>query len=233
MGLTFFRSVRFGPLRFNFSTSGIGVSAGIRGLCIGSGPRGAYINAGTHGFRYRASLNPKHVRPSAPSAPIRLPAPPIETSNDVVSTEVYATRDVMQLTDASAADLLEVLNSQARHKARWPWILVGGLACLGYGNSLLTTSPSLWTRYAMVVALLALLCAVGWVAWRDRLRKLTVLCCDLDQTTARAYESFLGVCRSLSKVQCLWAIPSRALRRQEVSRRSDNRLPNGQNGPSL
>jgi hypothetical protein len=42
MGLYFRRSVRAGPFRFNFSTSGIGVSAGIPGWRVGTGPRGAY-----------------------------------------------------------------------------------------------------------------------------------------------------------------------------------------------
>ncbi|RYF26114.1 MAG: DUF4236 domain-containing protein, partial [Comamonadaceae bacterium] len=37
MGLTFAKSVKFGPVRFNFSGSGIGVSAGIPGLRIGAG----------------------------------------------------------------------------------------------------------------------------------------------------------------------------------------------------
>src|SRR2546427_592132 len=114
MGLTFFRSVRFGPLRFNFSTSGIGVSAGIPGLRIGTGPRGAYVSAGSHGFRYRASLNSR-----LPGALARTkdPSLPVATSaNDVVGTTVYETRDVMQLTDATATDLLNVLNAQAGHR---------------------------------------------------------------------------------------------------------------------
>ncbi|WP_395821080.1 DUF4236 domain-containing protein [Devosia sp.] len=34
------KSVSFGPVRVNFSMSGVGVSAGVRGLRFGSGPRG-------------------------------------------------------------------------------------------------------------------------------------------------------------------------------------------------
>src|SRR5437870_8548220 len=98
MGLTFQRSVRFGPLRFNFSTSGIGVSAGIPGLRIGTGPRGAYINAGSHGFRYRASLGSRQPPISNPATPTPIPAP--VAGDDVLGTTVYETRNVLQLTDA-------------------------------------------------------------------------------------------------------------------------------------
>jgi hypothetical protein len=56
MGFYFRKSVRFGPVRVNFSKSGIGLSAGIRGLRVSTGPRGNYVQAGAHGFYYRAKL---------------------------------------------------------------------------------------------------------------------------------------------------------------------------------
>lgn len=37
---------KIGPIRFNLSTSGIGMSAGVRGARIGVGPRGAYVTGG-------------------------------------------------------------------------------------------------------------------------------------------------------------------------------------------
>ena len=40
MGFYLRKGVKVGPLRFNLSKSGIGVSAGIKGLRFGSGPRG-------------------------------------------------------------------------------------------------------------------------------------------------------------------------------------------------
>lgn len=38
MGVIFAKSIKFGAIRFNFSGSGIWVSAGGRGLRIGTGP---------------------------------------------------------------------------------------------------------------------------------------------------------------------------------------------------
>ena len=113
----------------------------------------------------------------------------------------------MQLTDASATDLLNVLNGQAKRKARWPWLLIGGLICIGYAYGRLDATAQHWMLYALAGAAAVLVCAVAWLAWQDRLRMLTVLFYDLDATTARAFESFTGVWQSLSTVRSLWTIP--------------------------
>jgi hypothetical protein len=61
MGWYLRKAVKFGPLRVNFSKSGIGYSLGIKGARIGTGPRGPYIAGGRYGIYYRQSLNtPTH-----------------------------------------------------------------------------------------------------------------------------------------------------------------------------
>jgi len=51
------RAKTFGPLRFNFSKGGIGVSAGVKGARIGVGPhRGPYVHVGRQGIYYRKTL---------------------------------------------------------------------------------------------------------------------------------------------------------------------------------
>jgi Protein of unknown function (DUF4236) len=50
------KSFRFGPIRFNLSKSGIGVSGGVKGFRVGTGPRGPYVHAGRGGIYYRKSL---------------------------------------------------------------------------------------------------------------------------------------------------------------------------------
>ena len=72
------RGKNFGPLRFNFSKGGIGVSAGVKGARIGVGPhRGPYVHVGRQGIYYRKTLGKpvgsKQHRASFP--------PPIETLN--------------------------------------------------------------------------------------------------------------------------------------------------------
>ena len=50
------KSFRFGPIRFNLSKSGIGVSGGVKGFRVGTGPSGPYVHAGRGGIYYRKSL---------------------------------------------------------------------------------------------------------------------------------------------------------------------------------
>jgi hypothetical protein len=55
MGLYIRKSLRVGPIRFNLSKSGIGMSAGIKGLRLGTGPRGNYVHMGRGGLYFRQS----------------------------------------------------------------------------------------------------------------------------------------------------------------------------------
>jgi hypothetical protein len=50
------KAFRFGPIRFNLSKSGIGVSGGVKGFRVGTGPRGPYVHAGRGGIYYRKSF---------------------------------------------------------------------------------------------------------------------------------------------------------------------------------
>lgn len=56
MGLYLKKAFNFGPLRVNFSKSGLGLSFGIKGMRIGSGPGGNYIHGGRKGLYFKKSL---------------------------------------------------------------------------------------------------------------------------------------------------------------------------------
>jgi Protein of unknown function (DUF4236) len=56
MGFYIRKSFRAGPIRFNLSKSGIGLSTGIKGFRVGMGSRGAYISGGAHGIYFRENL---------------------------------------------------------------------------------------------------------------------------------------------------------------------------------
>jgi hypothetical protein len=110
MGFYLRKSLSVGPLRFNLSKSGIGVSAGVRGLRIGSGPRGNYVHMGRHGLYYRATIPSDAPSPYAPS-PISLPTlTPTPTTHDDL-TEIESA-DVTQIVDSSSSDLLAELNNK-------------------------------------------------------------------------------------------------------------------------
>lgn len=57
MGFYVRKGLNFGPLRLNFSKSGIGLSAGVTGARIGVNSQGrAYVHGGRHGLYYRKNL---------------------------------------------------------------------------------------------------------------------------------------------------------------------------------
>lgn len=53
------KSLSFGPVRFNLSKGGVGVSAGVTGARIGLNKNGAYVHGGRHGLYYREKLGKK------------------------------------------------------------------------------------------------------------------------------------------------------------------------------
>lgn len=56
MGYYLRKAIRVGPLRFNLSKSGVGVSPGIRRFRLGGGPRGNYVHMGCRGLYYRKTF---------------------------------------------------------------------------------------------------------------------------------------------------------------------------------
>lgn len=117
MGMSFRKSISAGPLRFNLSTSGIGVSAGVRGLRVGSGPRGGYVSAGRGGVYYRKSLgSPRWTQAGSGGAPpIELPV--VELSGDDLEGA-----DVAELVEALPSELIERIQTAALLK-KPSWIV--------------------------------------------------------------------------------------------------------------
>jgi hypothetical protein len=65
MGWSFRKAISFGPIRFNLSKRGMGISAGVRGARIGIDSKGIpYVTAGKGGFLYRQRLPHKGAQGS-------------------------------------------------------------------------------------------------------------------------------------------------------------------------
>ena len=195
MGLTFSRSLRFGPVRFNFTGSGIGVSTGIRGLRIGTGPRGAYINAGTHGFRYRVNLGAQR-RVAAPALPSqRTPAlpgiSPQEAAN-ITSVHNHDTASVLELSDSDGDSLLASMNEQAKKFRFWPLVAAAFVLLAIFLGKAASPVPGwalfLYPIFAIVTTLI--------VNHRDQLKRLTVLFYEPD---AQAISKFTDLVNSTAQ----------------------------------
>ena len=122
MGLSVRKSVRVGPFRFNLSKSGIGVSAGIKGLRVGTGPRGNYMGRG--GFYYRQTLpSNSSAPPIAPPKPVRAPTPVADTpSHTHEPLKEIDSGEIGLMVDSSSQALVDELNTKRKRLRLWPFV---------------------------------------------------------------------------------------------------------------
>jgi ribosomal protein S25 len=185
------KSLRFGPLRFNLSKSGVGISAGVKGLRIGTGPRGNYIHAGRGGIYYRKTLGSG----SRGGSNLRIGRAP-------VIDDVAPNPQVAQpfLSDASSAELVEELNEKRKKTPTFPFCVVVSAVLVGIA---IYNGVSVF-GVGTLAACLALVCLIS-ATW-DRRRKTVVLFYEVESQVLAAFESLYSAfeqVRSCSRVNHL------------------------------
>src|ERR1043166_5654108 len=184
------KSLRFGPLRINLSGSGVGVSAGVKGLRVGSGPRGNYIHAGVGGLYYRKTLSrPREV-------PAGNPTPDLHCSTPVL-TEIES-GDALAMVDQGSSDLLAEINTKQRLTSSWPFAILAGTLALGLAVA--GSVPNF-----IVVGLLLFCMTLPSVAW-DRRRKTTVLFYELQAPVLGAVEALHRAFERLAASERIWHV---------------------------
>lgn len=183
------KSIKVGPLRYNLSKSGIGVSAGVRGFRVGAGPRGNYVHMGRNGIYFRQSLSPSNKT--------------IKSSHDEQQTQpetVYESGSVLQMVDKSSAALLEELNQKLvlPSYANLALALSAGILVI----TLLNAAP-VWVL--VLEGLLAISAYVLLSNW-DELRKSVVLVYDFDKHQEATYLKFLAAFDHLLQSERIWRI---------------------------
>jgi len=199
MPFYFRKSVSAGPFRFNFSSGGVGVSVGVRGLRVGTGPLGHYIHAGRNGFYYRASLGRASARPRARLQPEN-PAPlPNQTPGvDLVEIE---SANVLALQDGTFADLLRELNEKAR-QARLSVVVPTVIGIIGFGAVFVVGPQGAW---------LATLALPGWLLgrWLDSYKRTSVLFYDLEAEQQGRYSRLTDAFDHLMACSGKWHVQAR------------------------
>lgn len=206
MGLYFRKSIGVGPLRFNLSRRGIGVSAGIPGFRIGTGPRVNYVHMGANGIYYRAALSPHTSRqPEAaldPTPPVAQPDPVIPEGTVGPILEIESA-DVSQLVDSSSANLLEEMR---RRKGR-PRYLYVALAASAIAVWLAFVKLSgVWPIFVLLAT--SALCVYTHV--QDLIGKTVVLFYDFDEAMARAFEGVQSAGKHLATARGFWHVQAQA-----------------------
>lgn len=199
MGFYLRKSISVGPLRFNLSKSGIGVSAGVKGLRFGVGPRGNYVQMGRGGLYYRAILPPSTDSRRSPAQPELTPSPQIPLGTHAPLEEIESA-DVSQIVDSSSRELLDELNRKRAKMHLWPIVAIASVVILGLGVSLN------WPTW--ILALLLLNGAVGtYIAHaHDILKKTVVLFYDFDPDMESAYAQLHSAASQLAGCTAAWHI---------------------------
>ncbi len=121
MGFYIRKSLRVGPIRFNLSKSGIGVSGGVTGFRIGSGPRGMYVHAGREGLYYRKYLfNRSSSRPAEVQVPSNGSAPPPVAQTE--TGDAIQSAPASEISDSDAESLLDEIRRKSKTP---PWFGMG------------------------------------------------------------------------------------------------------------
>ena len=176
MGFYLRKSVRVGPLRFNLSKSGIGMSAGVPSLRFGAGPRGNYVHMGRNGLYYRAALS---GAARGNTSAVRSPAPATQDGSGLTEIE---SGSVLEMVDSSSASLLNELNEKRR---KFPlWIVVASATIL---TAFLIGEP------AAVPILVGGLVLSFLVAQFDAVRRTTVLFYEVEGPAAERYQALHNV----------------------------------------
>lgn len=203
------KSVKVGPLRFNLSKSGIGVSTGLKRFRVGTGPRGNYVHMGVGGIYYRKTLptggkpgGGKRASGAGGGSPPPLPGegslpPPFVPP--VPMTEIES-GDVSRMAHSSSAELLQELNDKRTLTTWWPVVAV---AC---GVVLLLMMVKGFSPILLVMWLI-LSVYLGFTTYtRDALRKTVVLLYDFEPSLEHAFENLHQAASILSKCSGCWHI---------------------------
>lgn len=202
MGFYIKKSVSVGPLRFNLSKSGVGISAGFKGFRIGTGPRGNYVHMGRGGLYYRATLSSPSASHQSRSRPRPLRPDQTQELGLVPMTDI-ASAEAQSIVDSSSADLVAEMNAKRKMILIWPFVFgVGLIATL----ILLESSAPQWAAPAAAILTVALTLVASF---KDRLRKTTVLLYELDTDVEKHYEALHNAFRALAHAGGRWHISAR------------------------
>jgi len=200
------KSLRFGPVRFNLSKSGVGVSAGIKGFRVGSGPRGNYVHMGRGGLYYRKTFpsgnsrskgngnqghNPNGNKPSSP--------PPANYSNDIIMEEIDS-GDIGSIVDSSSADLVNEINEKQKKIKLTPIFI-------GIGLIIALFSP-VTEDINVTIFWATLLLAIPLYIY-DRNRKTTVIFYDIEKEAEDLFRGIYDAFENLKKSHKIWHISAK------------------------
>jgi hypothetical protein len=200
LGFYIRKSVSAGPFRFNLSSSGLGMSVGVKGFRVGTGPRGNYVHMGRGGLYYRASLGGSSPRPRANAGQHHSsPALPLRSLSDGVPVQIE-TGNVLNMKPVQGADIVDQINEKMASPRSWPWIL-------GLGTFLglaLLSQPEAQPFAIAVFAATAVFTAIC-ARW-DQARRTVVVMYDLADEVTHKLSAFSNEFEKLASASRIWNV---------------------------
>lgn len=226
MGFYFRKSVKFGPMRFNFSKSGIGVSVGVKGARVSAGPRGTYVHAGANGFYYRQRVGGSNVRYDRSPSSSSQNFPPQDTLPEPTSSAfTIESADVSRLVETSSAELIDQINEAAKRTRHAPFAVLATLTLSFVAFIILPSIAGMISaasgvavgeplRSVLVVISFVLATAVfvagAIFSWRiykgDQLKRTTPLFYELEEDALNKFTAIQQACEALSCSARIWRI---------------------------
>ncbi|UBH26570.1 DUF4236 domain-containing protein [Aeromonas enteropelogenes] len=199
MGLYLRKSVSVGPFRFNLSKSGVGVSAGVKGLRIGSGPRGNYVHIGMGGLCYRKSLssnNTSGVNQSRPELDIKPSVDSYPGTHEPLKEIESAAIELM--IDSSSKELVDELNKKKQKTRLWPLVSILSIMVLAMAFSQSVPVEGIYGIGTISVLLIAI------AYYRDLLGKTVVVMYDIESEFESAIEDMHSAFDSMKGCSSAW-----------------------------
>ena len=199
------KSLRFGPIRFNLSKSGVGVSAGIKGFRIGSGPRGNYVHMGRGGLYYRATLPSTTQRQKGGTnfqdskADRESYSAPEYQSGGIVMEEIDS-GDIGNIVDSSSKSLINEINEKKQKVRIVPFFLIIGIIA-----AILIPLPA---DYKVLIFLSTLVLSIP-LAIYDKNRKTTVIFYDIESEAEHLFRGIYDAFEKLSQSMKIWHISAK------------------------
>jgi Protein of unknown function (DUF4236) len=203
MGWTWRRSASFGPVRLNFSSSGVGMSVGVRGARVSMGPRGTYVHVGAGGFRYSQRIDgtPPGPQPTLSRQPPALP--PAQPATPGRSVEML---DPTQLGASTPDELLDEIRRKEQLVGSVYIAIRASAIALFLSLFLLVVQAPHWaTAVTFALGLLGLV-SLPWAVWSDRRARVVRLHYVFDPLGDKVQEGLVRLMDAFERAHAIWAV---------------------------
>lgn len=207
MGFYFRKSISVGPFRFNFSKSGIGISAGVKGFRFGTGPKGNYVRIGRDGIYYQKIVSGEVTEQQFSHAPV---SPRLRNRENArfgqhcgPGVEIKSS-DVSDMNSSSSAQLLEELNTKRKRLRLAPLFTFsfGITVIILIAEETVTPAHYLVSLCAAAIAIMAF--------WLDKQRKTTCLWYELDPAVESSFAALHNAALEIASCSRCWHIEESA-----------------------